>query len=114
MTVLSPATQPWSDKVIFLQPLSSDHAVEHLDGEDDDIARWLSGGRSSLESVQRYIQDCQKDWRSNGPRRAFGIFDCATDCLIGSIEANTNLPHALRLGQANISYGVFPNWRGRG
>jgi RimJ/RimL family protein N-acetyltransferase len=47
-----------------------------------------------------------------GPRRAFGIFDAATKQLIGSIEAN----FAIRLApdQINISFGVFPDWRGKG
>ena len=46
-------------------------------------------------------------------RRAFGIVDCATNRLIGSVEANLAFP-LLEPTQANVSYGVFPAWRGNG
>ena len=45
-------------------------------------------------------------------RRAFGVFDCGNDQLIGFVEANLEL-----LGnpaEVNISCGIFPGWRGRG
>jgi len=101
-----------TDGVIFLRPLDLRDAADHLAGEDDEMARWLSGGHSTLADVQRYITSCQENWRTNGPIRAFGISDCASGKLIGSIEAN--LAYRLVPGQVNISYGVFPNWRGKG
>lgn len=67
-----------TDGVVFLRPLRPEDAVEHLAGEDDEIAKWLSGGRSTLASVQGYIASCEQNWLNDGPRRAFGIFDCAT------------------------------------
>lgn len=90
-----------------------DDAPDHLAGEDDEIANRLSGGRSSLASVERYIAACQEHWRSNGPLRAFGVFDHATNQLVGSVEANLALP-ILEPGHANVSYGVFSEWRGKG
>jgi RimJ/RimL family protein N-acetyltransferase len=101
-----------TDGVIFLRPPHFVDAVDHLAGEDDEIARWLSEGRSTLATVEDYINSCEKHWRSNGPRRAFGIFHCSTNRLIGSIEAN--LAYQSIPGQVNISYGVFLNWRGKG
>ena len=44
-------------------------------------------------------------------KRAFGIFDCETRRLIGSVEAN--LAFFPEPGRANMSYSVFPAWRGR-
>ena len=67
---------------------------------------------STLASVQGYIASCEEQWRTNGPRRAFGVFACATNRLIGSIEAN--LEDGLVPGEVNVSYGVFPEWRGKG
>ena len=101
-----------TDGVIFLRPLHPEDAFDHLAGEDDEMAKWLSGGRSTLATVQGYIAVCEEQWRTNGPRRAFGVFDCATNRLIGSIEAN--LAYCLVPGQVNVSYGVFPDWRGKG
>ncbi len=105
-------TADLTDGVIFLRPLDPEDAPDHLAGEDDEMARWLSGGRSTLATVQGYIASCEEQWRTNGPRRAFGVFDCATNRLIGSIEAN--LEYRLVPGQVNVSYGVFPDWRGKG
>ena len=101
-----------TDGVIFLRPLRFVDAVDHLAGEDDEIAKWLSGGRSTLATVQGYITSCEEHWRTSGTRRAFGIFHCSTNRLIGSIEVN--LAYQSIPGQVNISYGVFLNWRGKG
>jgi RimJ/RimL family protein N-acetyltransferase len=101
-----------TDGVIFLRPLCVEDAAEHLAGEDDEIAKWLSGGRSTLATVQSYILRSEENWRSNGPLRAFGVFDCGTLRLIGSVEAN--LAHHVEPGQVNVSYGIFLGWRGKG
>jgi RimJ/RimL family protein N-acetyltransferase len=76
------------------------------------MARWLSGGRSTLADVQRYITSSQENWRTNGPIRAFGVVDCASGKLIGGIEAN--LAYSQVPGQVNVSYGVFSGWRRKG
>ncbi len=68
-----------TDGVIFLRPLHLGDAVDHLAGEDEAMAKWLSGGRSTLSTVQGYITSCQEHWRTNGPRRAFGVFDCSSN-----------------------------------
>ncbi|HEY3743008.1 MAG TPA: GNAT family N-acetyltransferase [Bryobacteraceae bacterium] len=110
--VNSPGGLELTDGLILLRPLRADDAAHHLAGEDDEIARWLSGGRSTLRNVQDYITRCQASWRSNGPLRAFGVFDCRSGRLIGSVEAN--LAYVLESDQVNVSCGVFPEWRGRG
>jgi RimJ/RimL family protein N-acetyltransferase len=102
-----------TDGVVSLRPPRPEDAADHLAGEDREIAKWLSGGQSTMATVQSYIRSCEENWRGGGPRRAFGIFDCATNRLIGSIEANLAFP-LLEPTQANVSYGVFPAWRGNG
>ncbi len=72
----------------MLRPLVAEDATRHLAGEDEAMAEWLSGGRSTLADVQAYIASNQENWRSNGPRRALGVFECATNRLIGSVEVN--------------------------
>jgi RimJ/RimL family protein N-acetyltransferase len=101
-----------TDGVVFLRPLHLGDAVDHLAGEDEEMAKWLSGGRSTLATVQGYITSCEEQWRTAGPRGAFGVFDCSTNRLIGSIEAN--LAYLSVPGEVNVSYGVFPGWRGKG
>ncbi len=102
-----------TDNVILLRPLTSQDGPAHLAGEDDEIATWLSGGPSTAATVRRYIAQSLEEWQKNGPRRAFGIFDCTTGSLAGSVEANLSLA-PLDSGQVNVSYGVFARWRGKG
>ena len=75
------------------------------------MARWVSGGHSTLATVKAYIEDSQQGWRCGGPRRPLGIFDAETNRVIGFIEMNLAL---LEPGQVNISYGIFRDYRGQG
>ncbi len=102
-----------TDGVILLRPLTPADAEAHLAGEDDAMARWLSGGRSTLAAVRAAIERWDNDWRTRGPVRAFGVFDVASETLVGFAEARLAAPY-LEPGQVNISYGVFAAWRGRG
>ncbi len=92
--------------VIQLRPLTQADAAAHLAGEDEEMAKWLSGGRSTAATVQTAIDKFEEQWRTGGPRRAFGVFDCSNDQLIGFVEANLEL-----LGnpaEVNVSYGISP------
>jgi len=110
---VNPADNPIvTDGVIFLRPLTMAGAAAHLAGEDDEMAKWLNGGRSTLASVEGYIQRSQEAWRTGGPRRPFGVFDRASGRLVGSVEVN--LARIVNPGEVNVSYGVFREWRGRG
>lgn len=101
-----------TDGVIQLRPLTQADAATHLAGEDEEMAKWLSGGRSTAATVKTAIGRFEEQWRTGGPRRAFGVLDCSNDELIGFVETNLEL-----LGnpeEVNVSYGIFPQWRGRG
>jgi len=104
---------PLTDGVIFLRPLYVTDAAAHLAGEDDEIAVYLSGGKSTEETVRTYIQRSLEEWRNDGPVRALGVFSCVDASLVGSIEANLSLP-TLKARQVNLSYSVFLEWRGQG
>jgi len=105
-------TPKLTDGVIFLRPLTAEDAADHLAGEDEDMAKWVSGGRSTPATVEAFIRNSQENWRSGGPRRAFGVFDCVTNRLVGFIEVNLTL--LVEPGQVSVSYGVFRQWRRRG
>ena len=101
-----PHTPELTDGVIFLRPLTAEDAVEHLAGEDEEMAKWLSGGRSTLANVEKAILNWQQNWQTGGPRRAFGVFDCATNRLVGFVEVN--LARIVEPGHVNVSYGGVP------
>lgn len=101
-----------TDGVIFLRPQTAEDAADHLAGEDEDMARWVSGGRSTPATVETFIRNNQESWRTDGPRRSFGVFDCASNRLIGFIEVN--LARLVGPGEVNVSYGIFPQWRRKG
>jgi len=105
-----------SDGVIILRPLTQADAEEHLAGDDEENIRWLSGGVSTIDHVVAFIRRSEEEWRTNSPRRNFGIWDAATGKLAGNVEANAGDAGLTGVGpgEANISYSVFPQWRGRG
>jgi RimJ/RimL family protein N-acetyltransferase len=92
-----------------------DDAVTHLKGADEAMSRWLSGGVSTEESVLSWFQSNEDNWSSGGPRFAFAI-ETPSGELIGVIEVNVDYSHfaGLELGDANVSYGLYPRYRGRG
>jgi RimJ/RimL family protein N-acetyltransferase len=101
-----------TDGVIFLGPLTAEDAADHLAGEDEEMAKWVSGGRSTPATVETFIRNSQENWTSGGPRPAFGVFDCVSKRLVGFIEVN--LARFVEPGQVNVSYGVFRQWRRKG
>ena len=101
-----------TDGVIFLRPLTTEDVADHHAGEDEEMAKWVSGGRSTPANVETAIQNWQENWRTGGPRRAFGVFDCVTNRLVGFIEVN--LARLVEPGQVNVSYGMFRQWRRQG
>jgi RimJ/RimL family protein N-acetyltransferase len=105
-------TPKLTDGVIFLRPLAAEDAADHLAGEDEEMSKWVSGGRSTPATVEAFIRSSQENWHSGGPRRAFGVFDCASNRLVGFIEVD--LARLVEPGQVNVSYGVFRQWRRQG
>ncbi len=102
-----------SDGVVTLRPIVIADAEAHLAGEDDELAHWLNGGRGTLESVVAHFDRCELRWRNNGASRTFAIVDAVSGTLAGTIDAHTRQPY-LAVGQANLAYGVYPDWRKRG
>jgi RimJ/RimL family protein N-acetyltransferase len=101
-----------TDGVIFLRPLRMEDAADHLAGEDEEMAKMGKRWTKHTSQCGRFHPKQLESWRSGGARRAFGVFDCATNRLIGFIEAN--LARLVGPDQVNVSYGIFPQWRRRG
>jgi RimJ/RimL family protein N-acetyltransferase len=102
------------DKEVSIEPFNLEDAETHLANEDADQQRWISGGQSTLESVQNWIKKNQEYWQNGGP-----VFNFALRIngeLVGMVEANIdkNQVEGLEEGDANISYALYPKARGKG
>ena len=101
---------------VSLRPFVLGDAQTHLENEDIEQIKWVSGGKSTLESVQNWIKKNQKYWKENAPVFTLAIEDSQTHKLLGFIEANTDYENLeqIKEGEVNISYGLYPNARGKG
>lgn len=102
-----------SDGVVVLRPLQHGDAGDHLAGEDAELVRWLSGGIGTNDSVRSYIERAQQMWANHGPIFTFAIRSAADDTLLGTIDVQLD-PGAYGANRANLAYGLYPAWRGRG
>jgi RimJ/RimL family protein N-acetyltransferase len=105
-----------TDEVVVLRPFTLADVDAHLTGEDVEQVKWLSGGTSTRESVTAWILRNQKFWADNGPVFNFAVRDARTNDLMGMVEANQDREDidGLFEGDANISYGLYPKYRGQG
>jgi RimJ/RimL family protein N-acetyltransferase len=94
------------DGVLTLAPLRPADAAAHLAGEDAELVRWLNGGPGTLPGVEAYIRSTLDQWAAGGPKLAFGIR--VEGVLAGTIDVNLAPP------EAELAYGLYPEWRGRG
>ena len=102
------------DGTVILRPFTLGDIESHLAGEDAELRRWLSGRTSTVDSVRRWILHAQEQWRDGGPAITFAI--CHGADVVGMVEANTDAASLVGLapGDANISYGLYPDHRGKG
>lgn len=103
-----------TDGEIMLRPFTLADAETHLASEDEAQQKWLSGGKSSLESVQKWIKESEEYFEKGGP--VFALAVLVGDEIAGMVEANADIEkvQGLSVGDANISYGIYPNFRGKG
>ena len=100
-----------SDGVVVLDRHTLADTDAHLAGEDEEQARrfgWYPAS-SAPETVRRAIRRWQRQWTSGGARRAFAIRDGQTGALAGGCEVRLREDDV-----AEMSYWVFPTFRGRG
>ena len=105
-----------TDGVVVLSAMTLHDVAALVAGADADLTTRLARAPSTPERARRYVVACAADWRDRsrpGATLAWGIRDAATGTLAGTAEVALRLPE-LGPGAANLSYGVFPPWRGRG
>lgn len=105
-----------SDSVVLLRPFTPDLAEEHIKNEDEELVRWLSKRKSTIESVTSWIERNTQSWLNDGPIFNFAVFEINTGLLVGMAEANTDYMtvEGLEKDEVNISYGLYAFARGKG
>jgi RimJ/RimL family protein N-acetyltransferase len=102
------------DAVIELRPLSIEDVEAHLAGCDRAILDSLGGGESPTASqVLQWLTTNASAWARGEELIDLGIQDKATGSLCGSVGIQRGLDY-LEPGQVNLTYSLYPNWRGRG
>jgi RimJ/RimL family protein N-acetyltransferase len=102
-------TPTLTDGTIVLDGFLAADIDAHLAGEDEEQARrfgWFPA-RSTRVAVASAIARWQEDWRDDRPRRAFAVR--AGGILVGGCEVRMKAD-----GSCEMSYWVFPEFRGRG
>jgi RimJ/RimL family protein N-acetyltransferase len=104
---------PLTDGTVTLTPLGPGDFDAHLAGEDEEMVRWLSGGRATPEGLRAYLERCEQWWARGGPFHNFGIRVGEDRVLAGTVDVQIG-QYYLKPGQANLAYGLYPQWRGKG
>lgn len=102
-----------TDGVVRLRPLDVGDAGAQVAGEDDAMIRWLSGGRSTLAGQRRSLRRTRAAWDRRDPVFDLGVELVGSGALVGTLRLHAGLD-VLRPGEVNVSYGLYPPWRGRG
>ena len=105
-----------TDGVVVLSAMTLEDAAALAAGTDAEIATRLARAPSTVAAARRHIGTCAADWLGDrsrpGTRLVWGVVDAATGDLAGTAEVALHVAE-LGPGAANLSYGVFPGWRGR-
>lgn len=104
-----------TDGYITLRQFDLSDASQHLAHEDEQIEKWVSGGKSTPETVKAWIEKNIQHWENDGPVFNFAITD-KSGVLIGMVEANSDqtVISVLQQGDVNISYSLSAEARGKG
>lgn len=102
-----------SDDVIGLRPLGAQDTAAQMTGEDGELVRWLSGGWATEQRQREFLLGADRAWRGGAPVVDVGIEDLVSRELIGIVGIQSGM-HYLEEGQTNLTYGLYPQARGRG
>lgn len=102
------------DDRIGLRPLAVSDADAHVAGCDEVIIERLGGGEpSSRRQVEAWLETNARAWAFGGDVVDLGVEDLGTGLLCGCVGVQRGLDY-LTKGQVNLTYALYPQWRGRG
>ncbi len=105
-----------SDDRVQIRPFTRDDITAHVAGDDPEQVKWLSGGPSTIAGTTAWVDRNHESWQNGGPVFNFAVVDLSSGLLTGMVEANVDWRRldGLHEGDANISYALYPGFRGRG
>ena len=77
------------------------------------MVRFLSGGQSTRATTLAWVLRNMRSWETGGSIRCFAVERLDDGRLMGMVEANLE-PQGFRAGVVNVSYGLYPPFRGKG
>jgi RimJ/RimL family protein N-acetyltransferase len=102
------------DEVVRLRPLRVSDAAAHLAGCDRAIIDALGGGIPPTPGeIEDWLLFNASAWADAGPVVDLGIVEIASGTLAGCVGIQRGLDY-LSPGQVNLSYALYPAFRGRG
>ncbi len=100
-----------SDGVIGLRPIEIADAAAHLAAQDRESMRRTPG--PGTPNVVADFERCAAAWENDEPCKTFGVVDIAAHTLAGTLDLALD-QEFLAKRQADITYGIYAPWRGRG
>jgi RimJ/RimL family protein N-acetyltransferase len=102
------------DDRIGLRPLRIEDADPHFAGCDSQIIVNLGGGvRSRRAQVEAWLSSNAQAWADGSDVVDLGIVELQSDRLVGCVGVQRGLGY-LTDGQVNVTYALYPPWRGHG
>lgn len=105
-----------SDARVQIRRFTHDDVAAHVAGDDPEQIKWLSGGPSTIAGTTAWIDRNLESWENGGPVFNFAVIDLSSGQLAGMVEANVDWQRldGLEEGDANVSYALYPQFRGQG
>ncbi|MBO0702666.1 MAG: GNAT family N-acetyltransferase [Candidatus Dormibacteraeota bacterium] len=114
-----PMSPALTDGVVTIRPMTLADVPPHVEGDDDEQARWLMAGRhSTTQTTSEWVRRNAEAWAAGGKIMNFGVVEVCSNALVGFVEAHAQ-DGAEELdgvdpGEANVAYGIYPAFRRKG
>lgn len=97
---------------VTLRPLTAADIEAHNAAEDDQIVRWLTGERGTVESTRRHFEQLAANLAAGQGKRGFGVL--LDGRLAGYVDCDPHNTDGTAPGDVNIAYTTHAWARRRG